>query len=168
MINVIFKRNSGVYGNPDAIENVIHYIYRVNEKKNLPVFCYDPLQYPPTYQTLIQDFHTVYEKAGSPCSRQLWHFDISFPPDIPLPDDAYLFIDRVAELCSEICLVCYALHRRKKAHPNRHFHLVLSSVNYQTGEVITEEQLSRYFLRIHELAKSFGIHLQWIGMDLPV
>lgn len=166
MYQAILKLVPGDYENKDAIKNAIHYIYRWDSSSPLQVFCYNGLQYPPTCQTLIQDFDKVHGMADPVPSRQLFHFILSFPPDIGLPDGCRFFIDQVAALYATEYLVCYAYHRKGRRHNNPHFHFLVSSVNYRTGQALSIEQLASYFSQVQKLAGDWGIGLTFINEEL--
>lgn len=78
MDNIIFKNINREYCNTDAIDNVISYIYRTNDKSPLPIYCYGSIEWPPTYDTMIKEYHLIREisQAELP-DQQMVHFIIS-------------------------------------------------------------------------------------------
>lgn len=134
MDSIIFKNiNTDGYCNTDAIDNVIGYIYRTNNKSPLPIYCYGCIEWPPTHNSLIKDFHYVRENAQINVSdQQVMHFIISFGISITgITDIHKRFADDIAKLFRMEYQICYSYHT-DNGHP--HFHYVVSTTSYIAGK----------------------------------
>lgn len=127
MINVNLKIIDDAYENDDAIDNTIAYIYRLNKRIALPLYCYG-VEYPPTYRNVIRSFHKTRNKHPSPPDQQLYHFVLSL--EFLLPNINFFHLaDDVAKLF-DAYPVCYSFHTDTD-HP--HFHFIISTVSFIPG-----------------------------------
>lgn len=165
MDNVIFKNiNPGDYHNPDAINRVIAYIYRTGTSQ-LPIYCYGCIQWPPTYDSLVNEYHLIRETAETDLlDQQLVHFVISFgDPVQDITDRHFHFADDIAKLFRNKYQICYAYHA-SSGHP--HFHYVVSTTSYITGTPpINSDRMSQYELQIHNLAGTYGFGFHAKGVN---
>lgn len=151
----------GDYHNSDAFEKTINYIYRCKTNNPLLVYSYGTLQFPPTCQSLIQDFELVYQKRANKPIRHLWHFVISsLDIDLHNMDWAFLYSDNIARLFAPDYQVCYSFHP-DKSHP--HFHFIVSTVNYRNFQELTIEGLQTYLYEMINLSSQYRIELQMEG-----
>lgn len=156
MDNVIFKNIKKDYCNTDAIDNVIGYIYRTNDKFPLPIYGYGCIEWPPTYGSLINEYHLIREmpQANMP-EQQLVHFIISF--DVPVQNVTirhFYFADDVAKLFRNEYQICYSYHT-DNGHP--HFHFAVSTTSYIDGNpFLSNERMSCYESQICFLANEYG------------
>lgn len=160
MNSVIFKNiNQDDYSNKDAIDNVISYIYRI-DKSQLPIYCYGCIKWPPTYNSLIGEYHyirtavklsTLNQQA---IDQQIIHFVISFNiSEGDIAEKCFYFADDIAKLFSAEYQVCYAYHT-DTGHP--HFHYVVSTTSYLIGNSpLTNDKMAQYELQIQRLADAY-------------
>ncbi len=164
MDNIIFKNINKEYCNADAIDNVIGYIYRTNNKSPLPIYCYGSIEWPPTYDTMIKEYHFIREisQAELP-DQQMVHFIISF--DIPVQNVAYrhfYFADDIAKLFRNEYQICYSYHT-DNGHP--HFHYAVSTTSYIDGNpFLDNERMSYYESQICSLANACGFKFHSEGV----
>lgn len=153
----------GIYQNEDSYEKTISYIYRCEQKKPLPIYAYGTIRFPPTYESLCQDFHTVYDACETKPLRHLWHFIASsLEIDKRNMDLAYRFCDAIAQLFAPNYQVCYSFHP-DKSHP--HFHFIVSSVSYIDNRELTRKDLDNYLEAMESIAVEYGISLQIGGLE---
>lgn len=127
MINVNLKIIENTYENSNAIDNTIAYIYRLNKKSPLPIYCYG-VDFPPTYENVIKSFHKTRDRHPSPPDQQVYHFIISL--EFLLPNiNFFYFADDVAKIF-DCYPVCYSFHTDTD-HP--HFHFIVSTISYFPG-----------------------------------
>ncbi|NDO70521.1 hypothetical protein FMM80_18475 [Schaedlerella arabinosiphila] len=164
MENIIFKNINKEYCNTDAINNVISYIYRTNNKSPLPIYCYGSIEWPPTYDTLIKEYHLIREISQAELSdQQIIHFIISF--DIPVQNVTikhFYFADDIAKLFRNKYQICYSCHT-DNGHP--HFHYAVSTNSYIDGNpFLNNEQMSCYESQICSLASTYGFEFYSEGV----
>lgn len=165
MDSVIFKNiNADSHSNPDAIDNVIAYIYRTG-KSPLPIYCYGCIQWPPTYDSLIKEYHLIRETSKAQISdQQVIHFMISFGiPVKNITDEHFQFADSIAKLFRNEYQICYAYHA-DKGHP--HFHFVVSTTSYFVeNRVLSHDMMACYESQISTLANTYGFELHIEGAE---
>ncbi len=148
--------NVNGYDNPDAIDKTIGYIYRTNDKSPLPIYCYGCIDWPPTYDRLIKEYHLVRETSQTNTSdQQLMHFIISF--NIPVQNVTEIhfhFADDIAKLFCNEYQICYSYHT-DNGHP--HFHYIVSTTSYIDGKpFLSNDRMSCYESQIYSLANTYG------------
>lgn len=156
MNRVFFKNiNEDAYYNDDAINNVISYIYRLNETFQLPIFCYGCIEWPPTYDSLKSEYYMIRKLSRTNLpDQQIIHFIISFGiPAAYITARHHRFADDIAKLFGIEYQVCYAYHTDTK-HP--HFHYVVSATSYIPENLpLSPERMSQYQAQIHSLADKY-------------
>lgn len=158
MTNAVFKIIPGEYVNCDAIDNTIKYLYRLNKKKALPLYCYGV--FPPTYENLIQAFHETRRLMQTNIlNQQVWHFTISFELALPqITRTNYHFADGIAKLYAPEYQVCYAYHTNTH-HP--HFHYIVSTTSYIPGnEPLSVDKMNLQITQMIQLATEYEIILE--------
>ena len=143
------------YENINAINHLISYFYRLKKPKrnHLPICAYGTFRFPPTYESLTEDFQMVRRMQKLRIPRTLWHFVVSF--DLPSGGkDTFYFChqlaDRIAKLFSTAYPVCYVYHE-DTGHPHVHFAVLTAS--YRPGHPPLEEEiLSGYISQMQALA----------------
>lgn len=160
MNDIILKIIPGEYENSDAIEKTVNYIYRTNQAKNLPLFCYGV--WPPTYENIIKQFLKSREQHQNPPDRFVWHFTLSFPFNSKNVSTTYFkFADTIAEMFSSDYQVCYAFHTDTA---NFHFHFIVSACSFRnTISQLDSNKMQQYIQNIMDIAKQFQISLSCKG-----
>lgn len=165
MDSVIFKNiNTDGYYNPDAIDKLISYIYRT-DKSPLLIYCYGCIEWPPTYNSLIKDFHSVRETAQMNVSdQQVMHFIISFGiPVQNITNRHFQFADDIAKLFRNEYQICYSYHEDTR-HP--HFHYAVSTTSYLVGNpILNNDRMAQYESLIYSLANAYGFKLHTEGEE---
>lgn len=165
MDSVIFKIISKDYCNTDAIDNVIGYIYRTNNNPPLPIYCYGCIEWPPTYDSLIKEYHLIREIPQAKISdQQIVHFILSFNTQAQAISDMHFqFADDIAKLFRNEYQVCYSYHT-DNGHP--HFHYAISTTSYIDGNpFLSNDRMSCYKSQICSLAKAYGFELHTKGAE---
>lgn len=149
------------YENPNAIENVINYICRIEKKTPYPLYCYGAAPSPSTpivCRNTILAFYAAREHHRLPSQQQLWHFVISFAIPFPyIEQKHFIFADAVAFLFSKEYQSCYAYHS-DTAHP--HFHFVVSATSYIPDyPSLDKSNMDAYISQIIQLAAAYSIKL---------
>lgn len=122
MLNANFIISPGSYTNPEAIENAIHYIFRIPNGYH---FIYGV--YPPEEENIISLFETLrIHVSGNTCEQQLQHFCITFK-DCRDKEFINTFSNQVAALFIHNYPVCFALHDDKTT---LHTHFIVSTTSY--------------------------------------
>lgn len=145
MIDVNLKIIKNSYENNDAIDNAIAYIYRLNKRTALPLYCYG-VEYPPTYRNVIKSFHKTRDRHPSPPDQQLYHLVLSI--EFLLPNINFFHLaDDVAKLFDAFP-VCFSFHTDTD-HP--HFHFIISTVSYISGHPCLNDSALLIYLQKSQL-----------------
>lgn len=132
MMEGLIKITSGEHTNEDAIDNAIKYIYRLDkEPVALPILCYGGICYPPTYESLINEFRIVRENNNNAPDHQIWHFILSFK-NLAIDAQAYWqSADAIALMLGRKYQVAFS-YQTHNGHP--HFHFIVSATSYNPDE----------------------------------
>ena len=126
--NALLKIAPGEYRNPDAVENVIHYLCRFDEAEPLPLYCYGAAPSPDiavACENIIRAFYDSQKVHKNLPEREVWHLILSFPsPFEPGELNPFRFADATARLFSLEYPSCYSYHSDTG---NPHFHLAIST-----------------------------------------
>ncbi len=152
------------YENKNSIDHIIAYFYRLSKprKYQLPIYAYGTIQFPPTYQSLMEDYHIINQMQNLYISRTLWHFIISF--DLPVNDENlyHHFADGIARLFMAAYPVCYTYHADTG---HFHVHFCVLATGYRLGSPPLDKNRFRIYLSaLQEYAhKNFQItlHTRW-------
>ena len=141
MLIPVLKVLAEGYDNSDAFERTVSYIYRLNQKKPLPVYAYDV--WPPSYERIIQSFHNIRNGRNDNTSQFVWHLILSFgTADDSLNRFAYSLTHDIARLFAVIYPVCYAFHHDTD---NFHAHLIVCSSSRLPGYgPLDQNQMNTY------------------------
>lgn len=155
--NLFIKK--GTYSNSDAIENAIHYIFKLNSPYK---FYYGA--YPPTPENAIALFYQLRESfPQNTCEQPLQHFYITFYDlkDVRLINE---FVDQIANLFLRCYPVCFALHDDTK---HLHTHFVISTTSYIPDTIpLTRETLNTFISAMERLAYSYNISLKKVTKNV--
>lgn len=124
MIDANLKIIDDPYENENAVDNTISYIYRLKNKKPLPIYCYG-VDFPPTYKNLVKSFYKTRDRCLMPPDQQLYHIILSFAFMIPNINLMHI-ADDIAKVFDGYP-VCYSFHTDTD-HP--HFHFIVSTSSY--------------------------------------
>lgn len=157
MINANMKLIEDEYENTNVTRHMIAYFYRLKKPKrnHLPICAYGTLHFPPTYESLTEDFQMVRRMQELRIPRILWHFVISFALPVGSGDTFYFchqLADRMAKLFSTAYPVCYVYHE-DTGHP--HVHFAVWTASYLPGHPpLGEERFSGYLSQMQALASN--------------
>lgn len=147
---------NGDYTNDNAILNAIHYIYRLNCNKNLPIYCYGIPD--SSYQNIVTNYEYVRTLTDREVSEQkIFHLVLSFPLKLPTLS-YYKLADSLARLFSSKYQICYSCHTDTD---NLHFHYIISSTSYLSNSAaLCNESLMQYIQRAISIFQSYGYTLE--------
>ena len=156
--NLTLKMDS--YSNPDAIENTISYINRLENP-----YKYYYGVWPPSTENAIRLFHQTREMfPQNTCSQQVQHLIISFRK---LKDIGLIcqFANQIALLFSENYPVCYALHDDTE---HLHIHFIISATSYIPNvRPLMIENLSSFIPELRKIAFSHNINIKEVIKKMP-
>ncbi len=118
MINANMKLIEDEYENTNVTRHMIAYFYRLKKPKrnHLPICAYGTLHFPPTYESLTEDFQMVRRMQELRIPRILWHFVISFALPVGSGDTFYFchqLADRMAKLFSTDFLLPISSYKKQ-------------------------------------------------------
>lgn len=158
MDNAIIKVCDGEYTNDNAIERTIEYIYRLNNNRNLPPYCYGI--FPPVYENMIREFQYVRTVQNNVPDRKVWHLVLSFPEEMNRQYFYSSFADKIATLFRNAYMLCYAFHNDTE---NFHVHFIISATSYIPNySELNEDTLMQYLYQAQTIAADYNIPLDII------
>lgn len=165
--NALLKIAPGEYRNPDAVENVIHYLCRFDEKEPLPLYYYGATpssDVTTACNNIIQAFYDFQKVQKSLPEREVWHLILSFPsPFTSEEQNPFRFVDAAARLFSLEYPICYSYHSDTD---NPHFHLAVSTSGCTPDVSLLDlTKMKCYIDRIIQLAATYQITLTLVEQE---
>lgn len=146
MNNIIIKFSDSLFEDDRAIESLISYI--MNDAKSIGGYGFWPVD----PQVIVQQFNTMYDTNPTIFSRRIWHFFISFSPQV----DKYSILsiaDNISYFLSHNYQNFYGLHTKRQYGQYRyHLHMAVLPVSYRSGvPELTPDIMQSYINTISEL-----------------
>lgn len=157
MNSALIKICGGEYTSNETIENTIKYIYRLNDKKNLPTYGYGI--FPLIYENIIKEFEYVRTLQNDVPNRKVWHLVLSFPEGEISQQYLYFSLaDKIAKMFGNEYMICYSFHNDTE---HFHVHFIISATSYLFNHIdLNKTVLYNYLFHSQTIANEIGIRLE--------
>lgn len=153
MNNVYIIIKDGEYTNDDAIKHTLEYIYRLEEKRNLPPYGYGI--FPLIYENMIKEFEYARTVQNHVPDRKVWHLVLSFPEEAN--QHYFILADKIAKLFSSEYMVCYAFHNNTE---HFHTHFIISTTSYIPNyPELNKDKVMQYLYQAQVISVNYNIPL---------
>ncbi|MGF7009841.1 hypothetical protein M2146_000352 [Lachnospiraceae bacterium PF1-22] len=157
MNNIIYIKGEGKYENIDCLENAVAYANKLNNG----LFGVKSI-YPPTPAATIMQMNTVF-RAYDIEDQKLWSVLISPDPSCMFDTTQLMMLaSRIADYWDgHQCF--YGIHTDTG---KKHIHMYISIVNTRNGQLITENDMYRSFMKYaHEQVRNFLSEIVFDNLD---